>query len=106
MEIGELATNVSELKKDMDSRFTTVDERFAALEERIVAEGAATRRHFDVVAEKLRTDLTLSMDKAMATGEPIARLTTANLRDHLAIEQALADHEVRLKTLEAGTPTQ
>ena len=51
---------VSELKKDMDGRFTQVDNRFVelktdmdrrfgAVQEQISAEGDATRRYFDII---------------------------------------------------------
>jgi septal ring factor EnvC (AmiA/AmiB activator) len=76
------AMRVSDLKTEMDERFTQVDQRFAQVDQRfaqvdarfaqvdarfaqvderlvelqkqIAAEGEATRRHFDVVAEQFR----------------------------------------------------
>jgi septal ring factor EnvC (AmiA/AmiB activator) len=71
---------VSELKKEMDeqflhmkeqfaevatqfaqvnARFERVDAQFDELERRIVAEGEATRRHFDLVAEQFRAEVGL-----------------------------------------------
>ena len=43
----------------VDARFQGVDARFTAMEQRITAEGEHTRRHFDVVAEQLRGDISL-----------------------------------------------
>ena len=71
---------VSELKKEMDEQFSHVEEqfgevatqfaqvdarlehihaRFDELERRIAAEGDATRRHFDLVAEQFRAEVRL-----------------------------------------------
>ncbi len=58
---------MSELKTEMDSKFAAVDERFGRVDERfeqvdkalqelrllVKSEGEATRRHFDVVAERM-----------------------------------------------------
>ena len=64
---------VSELKQEMDTRFAQVDARFAEVDARFVevhahiaSEGEATRRHFDIVAEHLRSDISL-LASAVAT---------------------------------------
>jgi hypothetical protein len=42
--------------------FDTVDRRFDRVEARITEEAAETRRHFDVIAEQLRTDMKLMVE--------------------------------------------
>jgi hypothetical protein len=66
----------------VDRRFTGIDERFEALEKRIAEEHATTRRHFDIVAERLEGHFRL----LAARGDV----------DHQRIE----NHETRIRTLE------
>jgi hypothetical protein len=42
-----------------DARFDHVDERFTEMYQLIVKEGERTRKHFDVVAENLKSQITL-----------------------------------------------
>ena len=86
---------VSELKTEMDSRFTAVDERFEQVDKRfeqvdgtlqelrllIKSEGEATRRHFDVVAEKIVSERNLALDRSMATAEQLVGLIASNAGD-------------------------
>ena len=79
---------VSELKTEMDSRFTAVDKRFeqvdGTLQELrllIKSEGEATRRHFDVVAEKIVSERNLALDRSMATAEQLVGLIASNAGD-------------------------
>lgn len=78
-----------ELKTDMDGRFVDfrqevgkrfahVDARFVEMENRIAAEGEATRRYFDIVAEQLRADFRLVFDKVIAIDEKLARFNASN----------------------------
>ena len=55
--------DLTELKADMDERFGDVDQRFARVDDRfqelidlILSEGDRTRRHFDVVAEQMKSE--------------------------------------------------
>ena len=41
------------LRTEMNSKFGVVDEQFKAMLELVKSEGETTRRHFDVVAEKM-----------------------------------------------------
>jgi hypothetical protein len=66
----------------VDRRFTEIDERFEALEKRIAEEHATTRRHLDIVAERLEGHFRL-----LAEGGDV---------DHQRIE----NHETRIRTLE------
>jgi hypothetical protein len=69
---------------------THVDRRFAAFEKNLKTllrqERAAMRRHFDVVAERLRADLNLFAEGCQA--------------NHGRLE----DHELRIRTLEKRPP--
>lgn len=82
-----------------------------SLEERIEARNdthhAETRRHFDVIAEDLRTDLSRVIDKVNSTNDKVDRLITRNAIEHAAFVEAIADHEVRQRVLEqiVGPPT-
>jgi hypothetical protein len=64
---------------DVDRRFAEVDRRFDRLEARMGEEHVETRRHFDVVAEQLRTEMKLIVEGCYAR---------------------LDNHERRIQTLE------
>jgi hypothetical protein len=53
--VHERFETVNERFKTVDHRFSAIDQRFSELEARITAEGERTRRHFDIVAERLET---------------------------------------------------
>lgn len=91
----------------IDQRFEAVDRRFeevlALIEQthRFVAEeGERTRRHFDVVAEQIKSERNLAIDKAMAVDERTGRLTASNAADHVEFSVRLDAHEIRLTRLE------
>jgi tetrahydromethanopterin S-methyltransferase subunit G len=114
---------VSEFKTAMDGKFAAVDERFERVDERfeqidrrfeqvdgtlqdlrllITSESEATRRHFDVVAEKMVSERNLSLDRSMATAQQLVGLTASNAADHVDFERRLDDHDRRLETIEKG----
>jgi hypothetical protein len=66
----------------------------------VVAEAERTRTHFDVVAEGLRGDLKVVIDKTNATSAKVDGLITRNAIEHSAFVDAIADHEVRQRVLE------
>jgi len=72
----------------------------ARLEAKMGAQHTETRRHFDVIAEDLRTDLNKVIDKVNATNGKVDRLITRNAIEHAAFVDAIADHEVRQRVLE------
>lgn len=88
-----------------DERLDAFDKRFTATDARITDEAAATRRHMDVVAESLRADLKVVIDKTTATGEKVDRLIASNAIEHSAFLEALTNHEVRIVRLEAAPGT-
>jgi hypothetical protein len=86
----------------VDVGFDGHGKRFDVVEARIRDEATATRRHFDVVAESLRADLKVVIDKTTATGQKVDRLIAANAIEHAAFLDAITDHEVRITRLEAA----
>jgi|SRR5450830_2097086 hypothetical protein len=90
---------------NVDSRLDGNDQRFVSIETRITEEAAATRRHFDVVAEGIRESFTVVIDKTTATGEKVDRLIASNAVEHAAFLDALTDHEVRITQLEGASGT-
>ena len=58
------------------------------------------RRYMDVVAEALREDLKVVIEKVTATDKKVDRLITSNAVEHAAFIESIADHEVRLRILE------
>jgi membrane-bound ClpP family serine protease len=91
--------------EEHDRRFDEVDKRLVTMDARITDEAAATRRHFDVVAESLRESLNVVIDKTTATGEKVDRLIASNAIEHAAFIDGHADHEVRITRLEAVQDT-
>ena len=112
MKVSELATKVSELKTEMDSKFSAVDTRFERvdrvledLRKLVKSEGDTTRRHFDVVAEKIVSERNLALDRSMATAQQLLGLTASNAGDHVRFERRLDDHERRLEKIECPPDT-
>jgi hypothetical protein len=68
-----------ELRLDIDRRFERVDRRFADLDRRSREEHIETRRHFDVVAESMKTEIRLMLE---------------------GTDTRLDDHERRIQALE------
>jgi hypothetical protein len=58
----DLKTDVDARFDAVDARFEAVDRRFDRVEARITEEAIETRRHFDVGAERLRTDMKLMVE--------------------------------------------
>jgi septal ring factor EnvC (AmiA/AmiB activator) len=86
--------------EQVDARFDQVDARFHELERRIAAEGEATRRHFDLVAEQFRAEVRLTLDKVMAVGDKADDHERSHVEESALVRHVLDDHEVRLKALE------
>ena len=120
--VGELAIKVSELKTEVDGKFAAVDDRFGRVDreledlrqqiksegeavrryvdDRITSEHQATRRHFDVVAEKMMGERKLALDRSMATSQQLLGLTASNAGDHVRFERRLDDHDRCLEEIE------
>jgi chromosome segregation ATPase len=125
VQIDERFVQVDERFKQVDERFKQVDERFAQVDNRfehvdnrftdleasmrsefrrlthyIASESEQTRRHFDVVAEQMRSERNLVLDLGLTSAERAARLSRSHIADRERIEHTLADHERRLQELE------
>ena len=66
MDLNERVTGIDE---KLDRLSTSVDERFDELRNLIVDEGRTTRRHFEIVAEQMKSE------RNLATDERLTRLT-------------------------------
>ena len=87
----------------VDQRFAAVDQRFDAVETAIREDGIATRRHMDIIAESLRSEIrviaeghAVLTDKAVTTTSRQDRTDTRV--DRLEVQQL--GHEHRLRKLE------
>jgi len=95
-----LSAAVDKRFEQVDKRFAQVESEFDALRELIKTEGETTRRHFDVVAERMKDERNLALDKSMETGRQLLVLTASNAADHVTFERRLDDHEQRLQRME------
>ena len=102
-QVGERFKQVDERFKQVDGRFEQVDRRLEAVETRLAAmdrritdEGKATRRHFDVVAEDLKSQLKAVADASAQSERRLASISSENV----TLLSALSDHELRLRVLE------
>jgi hypothetical protein len=88
----------------IDGQFATVDQRFDAMDQRfdhlvafVKEEGAATRRHFDIVAEAMRADVKLIAEGHGALETSVAGLDARVERveerqDHVEDRQLALEH--------------
>ena len=86
----------------IDERFVQIDERFENLERRITTEAEATRRHFDVIAEDLKSDIRMLAAAVESVSNTLERHIITNASEHATMTAALHDHEVRITALERG----
>ncbi len=93
--LEQLSASVDRRFEQVDRRFEQVDQRFEAVLKEIAAEGQKTRRHFDVVAEQMKSERNLAIDRSIATSEQLARLTATNASDHVSFDSRLTELEKR-----------
>jgi predicted transcriptional regulator len=98
--IDERFAKIDERFAKIDERFTKVDERFDVLERRILEEGERTRGHMDILYEKFKTEVRLSLDRSIATAADVDQRMTVNAAEHAGFIRILDDHESRLKAVE------
>ena len=89
--------------EQVDARFEQVDARLGKIEARlgnvetqVIEQGVEIRRHFDVVAEQLRSDIRTFADSVAAGERRLAAMSSENV----TLLSALSDHELRLRVLE------
>ena len=97
-----MVSDLERVEKRLDSK---IDSKISDVLATVAAEGEKTRRHFDVVAEQMRAEFKVVIDKTTATGEKVDRLVAQNAIEPAAFVEAIADHEVRLRVLEIKEPT-
>jgi septal ring factor EnvC (AmiA/AmiB activator) len=86
--------------EQIDARFEQIDVRFERLEGLIHGSVEQMRRHFDIVAEQMKAERNLVLDRSMAAGDELDRLRASNAAAHAVFEKGLANHDVRLTRLE------
>ncbi len=86
--------------EQVDRRFEQVDRQFEEIRQRISHEGERTRRHFDIVAEQMKAERNLSIDRVMGTDQRLLGLAASNAVDHVGFVNRLDDHEQRLQRIE------
>ena len=98
--VDERFDKVDERFDKVDERLDKVDERLDTLDARITSEGVATRRHFDVVVEDVKSDIRLLAGSVVAVTATLERHIASSLSERKTVSAALDDHEVRLTVLE------
>ena len=99
-EVQQQFAGVRQQFADVRQQFAEVRQQFAEMDRRITEEGEQTRRHFDVVAEQLKSEIAL-----LATA--VVRLERSNVdirAGQATVFSALSDHELRLRILERPEP--
>jgi len=99
-EVNQRFAQVDERFAQVDQRLERVDERLDALDTRITTEGVDTRRHFDVVAEDLKSQIRLVASAVVANTALLERHINTSVSERKTVSAALDDHEVRLTVLE------
>ena len=84
----------------VDARFAQVDIRLLEIQSQIVREGETTRRHFDVVAERLRAEISMLAAAVATINQTLKRQMAENSSEHTTFVGILDEHELRLKSLE------
>lgn len=102
---GQQPSEMELLRAEMRAGFQSIDKRFVAMDARITSEAEITRRQFDIVAEGLREDMKVVIDKTVATGDKLDRLIVSHSIEHAAFLDAWTDHEVRITRLEEASDT-
>ena len=88
-----MASDLKSLEKGLDTKMSDL---LAVVKE----QAEQTRRHFDVVAEEMRSEFKVVAERTMATNQKVDRLIAQNAIEHAAFVEAIADHEVRQRVIE------
>ncbi len=99
-EMNGLFAEVHEKFSEVDARFERVEAKLEAVLQRVILEGETTRRHFDIVSERMQSELRLGLDVSTATNERLSILESANGREHGQFDRRLMEHDVRLDRIE------
>ena len=80
----------------VDTRLGKIETRLGHVEIQVTEQGVEIRRHFDVVAEQLRSDIRTFADSVAAGERRLAAISSENA----TLLSASSDHELRLRVLE------
>ena len=86
----------------LDARFPSVDARFEAILEHINASASETRRHFDVVAESLRSDIRLLAEGLVALDQKTDRLQNELREEFARVDRRFLHLEARVSSALEG----
>ena len=102
-----LTTRLDGFEARVDQRFGTIDERFDAIDERLAtvlghidATAAETRRHFDVIAETLRSTVRLVADGVARLDEKVERFRDETRESFERVDRRFLRLDVRVSALE------
>ena len=95
-DIVEIKADIVEIKADI----VEIKADLVTVNERITAEAVTTRRHFDVVAEHLRSDIALLAGAVTTISSTLERSIAENRSEHATFMSLFQNHEVRLIALE------
>ena len=95
-QVDERFRQVDERFEQVDRRFDSIETRLDVMDRRITDEARTTRRHFDVVAEDLKSQLKAVADASAQSERRLASITS----ESVTLLSALSDHELRLRVLE------
>lgn len=95
-QVGERFQEVDKRFEQVDKRLEHIDARFDRLERRIDEHETTIRRHFDVIAEDLKSQIRASVDASAQNQRHLASMSSENV----TLLSALSDHELRLRVLE------
>ncbi len=95
-QVDERFEQVDKRLEHIDERLEHIDARFDRLERRIDEHETTIRRHFDVIAEDLKSQIRASVDASAQNQRHLASMSSENV----TLLSALSDHELRLRVLE------
>lgn len=83
-------------------RFDGIDAWLDSMDIRIAEEAAASRRHFDVIAEELKSQISTLAESIDASSAQAERRLRPIESERVTLLSALSDHELRLRVLEGA----
>lgn len=100
VEVNQRFEEVNRRFEQIDQRLEQVDQRFEQIERRveqvIKLEAETTRRHFDIVAEQIKSECRLAFEQNAAMLERLQR----NDLEHGRFDRQLFEHDLRIGRLE------
>ena len=94
--VGALDTRVGALDTRVGGLATETGLRFEAIEARIDAAAAETRRHFDVIAEALRSDIVVVIEGLAALDEKAERFQSEVRGEFVKVDRRFLHLEARV----------